>query len=66
MNRTHAVVVVEHDMDFVRRLACDITVFNRGRILVEGPGDAVLASPEVRARLPGRRPCLTRCWSCGI
>jgi urea transport system ATP-binding protein len=30
------VVVVEHDMDFVRRLDCKVTVLHEGAVLAEG------------------------------
>ena len=33
---TRAVVVVEHDMDFVRRLDCKVTVLHEGSVLAEG------------------------------
>ncbi|RYY68163.1 MAG: ABC transporter ATP-binding protein, partial [Comamonadaceae bacterium] len=41
------VVVVEHDMNFVRRIAHAVTVFHRGRVLVEGPAAQVLADQRV-------------------
>ncbi len=34
--KTRAVIVVEHDMDFVRRLNCKVTVLHEGRVLAEG------------------------------
>ena len=48
INRKQALVVVEHDMQFIRMIAKTVTVFNRGRILIENTVDAVLANPEVR------------------
>ena len=45
--RTRAVVVVEHDMDFVRRLNCKVTVLNEGSVLAEGSLDHVTQNPEV-------------------
>ena len=45
--RTRAVVVVEHDMDFVRRLNCKVTVLNEGSVLAEGTLDHVTQNPEV-------------------
>jgi urea transport system ATP-binding protein len=45
--RTRAVVVVEHDMEFVRRLECRVTVLHEGRVLAEGSLDHVTADPEV-------------------
>ena len=41
-------IVVEHDMAFVRRIARSITVFNQGSVLVEGPARQVLSDPRVR------------------
>ena len=43
----HSVVVIEHDMDFVRALACKVTVLHRGAVLAEGSLDHVSANPEV-------------------
>ena len=45
--RTRAVVVVEHDMDFVRRLNCKVTVLHEGAVLAEGSLDHVTKDPEV-------------------
>ena len=44
---TRAVVVVEHDMDFVRRLNCKVTVLHQGAVLAEGSLDHVSANPQV-------------------
>ncbi|MSQ21530.1 MAG: ATP-binding cassette domain-containing protein [Betaproteobacteria bacterium] len=43
-----AVIVVEHDMKFVRMVDANVTVFHQGRILVEGPTDTVLRDTRVR------------------
>lgn len=45
--RTRAVVVVEHDMDFVRRLNCKVTVLHEGAVLAEGSLDHVTRNPQV-------------------
>ena len=45
--RTRAVVVVEHDMDFVRRLNCRVTVLNEGSVLAEGSIDHVTSDQRV-------------------
>jgi urea transport system ATP-binding protein len=37
----HSVVVVEHDMDFVRSLECMVTVLHEGRVLTEGSMETV-------------------------
>jgi len=44
---THTVVVVEHDMEFVRSIAQTVTVLHEGRVLVEGPMDVVQNDPRV-------------------
>ncbi|WP_304615527.1 urea ABC transporter ATP-binding protein UrtD [Paracoccus sp. (in: a-proteobacteria)] len=44
---TRAVVVVEHDMDFVRRLNCRVTVLHQGSVLAEGSLDHVTRNPDV-------------------
>jgi urea transport system ATP-binding protein len=41
------VVVVEHDMEFVRSIAQKVTVLHEGRVLAEGDIDAVQANPRV-------------------
>ena len=43
----HAVVVVEHDMHFVRDLGCRVTCLHEGAVLAEGSIDAVSADPRV-------------------
>ena len=44
---TRAVVVVEHDMEFVRRLDCKVTVLHQGAVLAEGSLDHVSANAQV-------------------
>ncbi len=48
INRTQALIVVEHDMQFIRMIARTVTVFNQGSILVEDDVGRVLANPAVR------------------
>ncbi|MDX2485308.1 MAG: urea ABC transporter ATP-binding protein UrtD [Pseudodonghicola sp.] len=45
--KTRAVVVVEHDMDFVRRLECKVTVLHEGSVLAEGSLDHVTQNEQV-------------------
>ena len=47
LEKRHTVVVVEHDMEFVSRIARTVTVLCEGRVLAEGPMDAVRADPRV-------------------
>jgi branched-chain amino acid transport system ATP-binding protein len=55
INRNSALIVVDHDMHFVRMLEAQITVFNQGSILVEGNADHVLNDPRVREVYLGTR-----------
>jgi len=50
-----ALLIIEHDMDLVFRLAQRITVLVQGTILVEGPPAAIAADPEVRRVYLGER-----------
>jgi len=43
----HTVVVVEHDMEFVRSIARNVTVLHEGRVLAEGPMAKVQKDPRV-------------------
>ncbi len=43
----HSVVVVEHDMEFVRSIARRVTVLHEGRVLAEGAFDEVQNDPRV-------------------
>jgi urea transport system ATP-binding protein len=42
-----SVIVIEHDMDFVRQIAHKVTVLHQGRILSEGSADEVKRDPRV-------------------
>ena len=44
---TRTVVVVEHDMEFVRALDCRVTVLHQGSVLAEGSLDSVSAREDV-------------------
>ncbi len=43
----HSVIVVEHDMAFVRALGVKVTCLHEGSVLAEGPIDFVSANPRV-------------------
>ena len=43
----HSVVVVEHDMDFVRSIASRVTVLHEGRVISEGDMEKVQNDPQV-------------------
>ena len=48
INRDHPMIVVEHDMSFIRTIARRITVFDRGSILMEGDVAQVFGNQAVR------------------
>jgi len=43
-----AIVVIEHDMDFVKKLSAKVTVLHQGAILCEGLIEQIQADPRVR------------------
>ncbi|ARE84040.1 putative Branched-chain amino acid ABC transporter, ATP-binding protein [Roseovarius sp. EC-HK134] len=45
--QTRAVVVIEHDMEFIRRLGCKVTVLHEGSVLAEGSLDHVTQNQQV-------------------
>ena len=51
---THTVVVVEHDMEFLRKYARKVTVLHQGRVLREGSVAEVQEDPRVREVYLGR------------
>jgi branched-chain amino acid transport system ATP-binding protein len=55
INETASVIVVDHDMEFVRMLGSRVTVFHQGGILVEGAADRVLDDERVREVYIGNR-----------
>jgi urea transport system ATP-binding protein len=52
--RTKTVIVVEHDMEFLRRYAQQVTVMHEGAILCEGTVADVQADPRVQEVYLGR------------
>ena len=55
VNQKATVVVVDHDMQFVRMLGGPVTVLHQGAVLREGPVDEVLADAKVREVYIGSR-----------
>jgi urea transport system ATP-binding protein len=45
--KNRAVIVIEHDMEFVKRIAHKVTVMHQGKMLAEGPMEQVQADPKV-------------------
>jgi branched-chain amino acid transport system ATP-binding protein len=48
INKTASMIIVEHDMNFIRSIAQKVTVFHRGAILIEDTMDVISADPTVR------------------
>jgi branched-chain amino acid transport system ATP-binding protein len=48
-----AILLVEHDVEFVSTFTSRAYVLDFGRIIMEGPTRAVMASPEVRTAYLG-------------
>ena len=55
INQNASVIVVDHDMEFVRMLGSMVTVFHQGAVLREGPCDQVLSDDKVREVYIGTR-----------
>jgi branched-chain amino acid transport system ATP-binding protein len=55
MNREASLIIVEHDMHFIRSIAKIVTVFHQGRVLIEAPVETVLADQKVRDVYLGRK-----------
>lgn len=54
LKKDHTIVVIEHDMDFVRQLNSKVTVLNEGAVMAEGNMEEVQSNPEVIEAYLGR------------
>jgi urea transport system ATP-binding protein len=50
-----AMIVVEHNIEFIRLVSDRVTVMHRGAVLADGTIDEVQANPDVQASYLGRR-----------
>ena len=55
INKSATMIVVEHDMQFIRMIAQKVTVFHQGRILIEGDMDEVSSDERVHEVYLGHR-----------
>ncbi len=55
LNRQAALVIVEHDMQFIRSIAETVTVFHQGKVLIEDHVDRVMSDPVVRNVYLGKK-----------
>lgn len=44
---SHSIIVIEHDMEFVRQIARQVTVLHQGSVLCEGTIDEIQSDPRV-------------------
>lgn len=47
ISQGRSVIVIEHDMEFVKRIAHKVTVLHQGKVLAEGNMAAVQNNPKV-------------------
>ena len=52
---THSIIVIEHDMTFVRQIARKVTVLHQGTVLCEGSVDDVQNDERVKEVYLGRK-----------
>lgn len=55
LTRIAAVVIVEHDMQFIRSIAETVTVFHQGAVLMEDHVDRVMSDQTVRSVYLGKK-----------
>ena len=55
INRHHALVVVEHDMSFIRMIARKVTVLHQGQIIKEDTPDRIMSDPLIQQIYLGKK-----------
>ncbi len=55
----HSIIVIEHDMEFVRQIARKVTVLHQGSVLCEGTMDQIQDDPKVIEVYLGKETSLT-------
>nr|WP_013321467.1 urea ABC transporter ATP-binding protein UrtD [Gloeothece verrucosa]ADN13360.1 urea ABC transporter, ATP-binding protein UrtD [Gloeothece verrucosa PCC 7822] len=56
---SHSIIVIEHDMEFVRQIARKVTVLHQGSVLCEGSMDDVQNNPRVIEVYLGTKPSIS-------
>lgn len=56
---SHSIIVIEHDMEFVRQIARKVTVLHEGTVLCEGTIEQVQNDPRVIEVYLGQEPSIT-------
>lgn len=57
--QSHSIIVIEHDMEFVRQIARQVTVLHQGSVLCEGTMDEIQDDPRVIEVYLGQAPTVT-------
>ena len=57
--QSHSIIVIEHDMEFVRQIARQVTVLHEGSVLCEGSMEEVQNDPRVIEVYLGTAPSIT-------
>ena len=57
--QSHSILVIEHDMEFVRQIARKVTVLHQGSVLCEGTMDEVQNDPRVIEVYLGEAPSIS-------
>lgn len=55
LNKSAAIIIVEHDMQFIRSIANLVTVFHQGEVLMEDHVDRVMSDSVVRNVYLGKK-----------
>lgn len=55
LEKKHSLIVIEHDMEFIRQIARKVTVLHQGHVLKEGSFEHVKSDPEVIEVYLGRQ-----------
>lgn len=56
INRRHALIVVEHDMAFIRAIAKTVTVLHQGAVIKEDTPDRIMSDPMIQQIYLGKKP----------
>lgn len=59
LSQSHSILVIEHDMEFVRQIARKVTVLHQGSVLCEGSIDRVQNDPRVIEVYLGQQPSIS-------
>ncbi|NEO31706.1 MAG: urea ABC transporter ATP-binding protein UrtD [Symploca sp. SIO3C6] len=58
LSESHSIIVIEHDMEFVRQIARQVTVLHQGSVLCEGSMEEIQNDPRVIEVYLGQEPSI--------